>query len=226
MKKVIICLIVVLIIAALGIGGWFLVDSLNKSNNKVNELENRITKMEENKVSTNNTIDVNNQAVTNQNVTNNTNTTNTNTATNVATTNDNVSSNTNSSEDYSKYFGIWSGQDGEFEIKNIGNGYITCTWFIYRIASIDDVTLPFKDNKAVFYYQGYNDSNYNGVHDEGENYYRKATIELMTNGGVTVKVEDTTAEESRDNMQLNKSHEFGGAGYITAGEYAYLNKAN
>lgn len=80
MKKVIIGIIVVLLVAAIGVGGWYLIDSLKKSNDKVEKLENRITKMEENKVSTNNTTNttnVSNETVTNTNATT-TNTTNTN----------------------------------------------------------------------------------------------------------------------------------------------------
>ena len=46
MKKVVICLIVILIIAILGVGGWFLFDNLQKEKNRTNELESKVAAME------------------------------------------------------------------------------------------------------------------------------------------------------------------------------------
>lgn len=46
MKKVVICLIVILIIAILGVGGWFLFDNLQKEKSRTNELESKVTAME------------------------------------------------------------------------------------------------------------------------------------------------------------------------------------
>lgn len=45
-KKVVICLIVILIIAILGVGGWFLFDNLQKEKSRTNELESKVTAME------------------------------------------------------------------------------------------------------------------------------------------------------------------------------------
>ena len=42
MKKVIWAILIILIIAAIGVGGWFLWDSLQKEKNKTAELENRL----------------------------------------------------------------------------------------------------------------------------------------------------------------------------------------
>lgn len=46
MKKVVICLIVILIIAILGVGGWFLFDNLQKEKSRTNELESKVAAME------------------------------------------------------------------------------------------------------------------------------------------------------------------------------------
>lgn len=42
-SKVIFIIVIVLMLAIIGAGGWYLLDALNKSNNKINELENKIT---------------------------------------------------------------------------------------------------------------------------------------------------------------------------------------
>ena len=42
-SKVILVILVIIIISLVCLGGWFLVSSLNKSNEKINELENKIT---------------------------------------------------------------------------------------------------------------------------------------------------------------------------------------
>ena len=69
MKKVIWAILIILIIAAIGVGGWFLWDSLQKEKNKTAELENRLEKVESLKDfneengndSTNNTSSKNNE---------------------------------------------------------------------------------------------------------------------------------------------------------------------
>lgn len=144
-----------------------------------------------------------------------------------------ISENINSNEkqgnellktDYSKYFGTWSDNNSnEFTVKNIGNDLITFTWFIYRTASIDDVTLPFKDNKAVFYYHGYDDKNYNSKHEDDEFYCRKATVVLKENS-IYIKVENSTLAESNENISLDKTDLFGGGVYIQPGEYNFTTK--
>ncbi len=46
MKKVVVTLLIIVIIAVAGIGGWYLWDSLQKEKNKTGELENRLAKLE------------------------------------------------------------------------------------------------------------------------------------------------------------------------------------
>jgi len=126
--------------------------------------------------------------------------------------------------DYSKYFGTWSDNNSnEFIVKNIGNDLITFTWFIFRTASIDDVTLPFKDNKAVFYYHGYDDKNYNSKNEDDEFFCRKATVELKENS-ISIKVEKSTLDQSNENISLDKTDLFGGGVYIQPGEYNFTIK--
>ena len=47
MKKVVVSLLVIILVAAVGAGGWYLWDSLQKEKNKTGELENRIANIEE-----------------------------------------------------------------------------------------------------------------------------------------------------------------------------------
>ena len=126
--------------------------------------------------------------------------------------------------DYSKYYGTWGdNNNNEFTVKNIGNDLITFTWFIYRTASIDDVTLPFEDNKTFFYYHGYDDKNFNSVNEDDEFYCRKATIELKEDS-VFVKVENSTLEEANNYISQDKTDLFGGGVYIGPGEYNFTIK--
>lgn len=129
-----------------------------------------------------------------------------------------------SKTDYSKYFGTWSdGSENEFTVRNIGNDLITFTWFVYRTASIEDVTLPFKDNKAVFYYHGFDDKNFNSKNEDDEFYCRKATVELKENS-ISIKVENSTLAESNKNISLDKTDLFGGGVYIKPGQYNFTTK--
>ena len=136
---------------------------------------------------------------------------------------ENQSKNKTNTVGYSKYYGTWENESNSsgLEIKSIENNVIVFTWFIYRIASIDDVALPIENNKAVFYYSGVDDSNYNNVIEDNEHYYRKAILELKDNE-VTVTVKEVTAEEYNNNLNLEK--EFSGGLYITEGEYVYNKK--
>ena len=84
-------------------------------------------------------------------------------------------------KDYSKYIGTWHNDQtqNEITIKKVTDNEITFTWFLYRIGGIDeDTTISFKDGKAIFFYQGYQDKNFDGNETEDEKYIRKATIEL------------------------------------------------
>lgn len=144
-----------------------------------------------------------------------------NTATTVIT---NENKKETSKTDYTKYIGTWSdGQEDEFKVRNIGNDLITFTWFIYRTALIEDVTVPFKDNKAVFYYHGYEDKNFNNKDEDNEFYCRKAIIELKKNN-VSIKVENSTLEESNKNISLDKTDLFGGGVHIKPGQYTFTTK--
>ena len=126
-----------------------------------------------------------------------------------------------SKNDYNKYLGTWvDNENNEFIVRNIGNDLITFTWSIYRIASIDDVTLPFKNNKAIFYYHGYDDKNYNDKNDDDEFYCRKATVELKDNS-ISIKVENSTLAESNENISQDKTDLFGGGSYIQPGQYNF-----
>ena len=46
MKKVILCLVIIALIAVIGVGGWFLWDSLQKEKSKTGELQNKVDAME------------------------------------------------------------------------------------------------------------------------------------------------------------------------------------
>lgn len=77
-SKVILVIIIILIIAIIGVGGWYLVINLNKSNERIAELENQIiysneeNAMAENKnsISTVNSNKISNEIATNDNISN------------------------------------------------------------------------------------------------------------------------------------------------------------
>lgn len=58
MKKVLVSLLVIILIVAVGTGGWYLWDSLQKEKNKTSELENKVAKISEenNKISAETTV--------------------------------------------------------------------------------------------------------------------------------------------------------------------------
>lgn len=97
--------------------------------------------------------------------------------------------------DYKDFIGTWENSEtlNEITIKNVTNNSITFTWFLYRLAGIDDdTTLNFTNGKATFYFEGYDDKNFDSIHSEDEKYIRKATIKLDENG-VSVNVEEVEA---------------------------------
>lgn len=111
--------------------------------------------------------------------------------------------------------GTWSDNNSnEFTITNIENNTITFSWLIYRLALIDNVTLPLENDKAIFYY-----------HDENndEPYCRKATIELKENS-ISIKVENSTLEEVNKNPSLDKTDLISGGEYIQLGQYNFSTK--
>ena len=111
----------------------------------------------------------------------------------------------NNKTDYRKYIGEWvndnnskswnSGIGSSFCIKKIENDSIIFNWNLWRVAIIEDSIVPFKDNKAVFYYYG-------NKYASDELYCRKATIELKENK-ISIHIEDTTREEANSNFSID-----------------------
>lgn len=125
-------------------------------------------------------------------------------------------------KDYSRYIGSWHNDEtqNEITIKNITDNEITFTWFLYRLAGIDDdTTIAFNNGEAIFYYQGYDDKNFDSKQTEDEKYIRKATIKLLDNS-VDVVVEDVNSIDSNYKILDN----FAGSVYIKAGTYTHSNK--
>lgn len=125
-------------------------------------------------------------------------------------------------KDYSKYIGTWHNDQtqNEITIKKVTDNEITFTWFLYRIGGIDeDTTISFKDEKAIFFYQGYQDKNFDGNETEDEKYIRKATIEL-TDDGVNVVVKDVNEIDANYEPLDN----FLGSEHIKEDTYTHPNK--
>ena len=133
---------------------------------------------------------------------------------------DKQDSSTKEEKNYDSFIGKWRNEEtnDEITIKSLTNNEITFTWAVYRLASIDDATIPFKDGEAIFYYQGYNDKNYDNKNTEDEKYIRRATIELV-DSGVNVIVEDVSSIDSAYKL-LN----FDGSEYIKSGTYTHPSK--
>ena len=125
-------------------------------------------------------------------------------------------------KDYSNFIGTWRNDQtqNEITIKNVTDNEITFTWFLYRLAGIDDdTTISFKNGKGIFFYQGYDDKNFDEKQTEDEKYIRKATIEL-TDNGVNVIVEDVNQIDTNYKLLDN----FSGSVYVKAGTYTHTNK--
>ena len=130
----------------------------------------------------------------------------------------------NDADNYNKYIGTWVDENNssELNVLTIGNNQLAFSWTIYRIAGIDNVVVPMENNKAVFYYQGYDDKNYNSKQDEGEYYYRRATIQLNTES-ININIENITSSE----YDITKARDFDGSVYVDEGTYTYnINKNN
>ena len=126
-------------------------------------------------------------------------------------------------KNYSNYIGTWRDNEtqDEITIKNITDNEITFTWSLYRLISIDDAKVPFKDGKGIFFFQGYDDKNYDDNDKEDEKYMRKATIDL-TNDGVNVIVEDVNKIDANSKILDIDGY---GAVHIKAGTYTYKSKS-
>ena len=216
---IVLVLVIILLVGGIVFGGYYLHKKNEESKRKIEELKNEITSIKSEKQ--NSSLEENSKIESNEvnTVKKEEKTENTNSNK----VEENQSKNKTNTVGYSKYYGTWENESNSsgLEIKSIENNVIVFTWFIYRIASIDDVALPIENNKAVFYYSGVDDSNYNNVIEDNEHYYRKAILELKDNE-VTVTVEEVTAEEYSNNLNLEK--EFSGGVYITEGEYVYNKK--
>lgn len=156
--------------------------------------------------------------------TNSNNTTSENTKVDTNTSDNVIDSNDTSTKDYSSFIGTWTNNEtnNTITIKNITSNKITFTWFLYRLAGIDDdTTISFKDGKAVFYYQGYDDKNYDGKQTEDEKFMRKATIELASDG-VNVIIEDVKSIDTSYDVLNN----FSGSVYVKSGTYTHQNRTN
>ena len=143
-----------------------------------------------------------------------TNKNNTNTQQNQTTSN-NTTSATN---DIQKYLGKWYDENNssELDILSIANGYCSFSWGIYRSAVLDNAVIPMKNNSGSFYFQGYDDKNFNSQQDEGEHYYRKATISL-NNDSITIKVENI----DHTNYDITQEKDFPGQVYLTEATYTF-----
>ena len=220
---IVLVLVIILLVGGIVFGGYYLHKKNEESKRKIEELKNEITSIKSEKQ--NSSLEENSKIENSNTESNEVNTVKKEEKTENTNSNkveENQSKNKTNTVGYSKYYGTWENESNSsgLEIKSIENNVIVFTWFIYRIASIDDVALPIENNKAVFYYSGV-DSNYNNVIEDNEHYYRKAILELKDNE-VTVTVEEVTAEEYNNNLNLEK--EFSGGLYITEGEYVYNKK--
>lgn len=221
---IVLVLVIILLVGGIVFGGYYLHKKNEESKRKIEELKNEITSIKSEKQ--NSSLEENSKIENSNTESNEVNTVKKEEKTENTNSNkveENQSKNKTNTVGYSKYYGTWENESNSsgLEIKSIENNVIVFTWFIYRIASIDDVALPIENNKAVFYYSGVDNSNYNNVIEDNEHYYRKAILELKDNE-VTVTVEEVTAEEYSNNLNLEK--EFSGGVYITEGEYVYNKK--
>lgn len=131
------------------------------------------------------------------------------------TTSNNTTSATN---DIQKYLGKWYDENNssELDILSIANGYCSFSWGIYRLTGLDNAVIPMKNNSGSFYFQGYDDKNFNSQQDEGEHYYRKATISL-NNDSITIKVENI----DHANYDITQEKDFPGQVYLTEATYTF-----
>lgn len=200
-KAILISLVVVMLLI-IGIETFFIIKNQNDANQKIENLEKQIQNSNKIEISKDDKVGNNINEIKEN-----------------ADTNSNESYEENNKDYYSKYFGAWKDyNNGEstLEVLNIGNNLFTFSWIQYRIARMDYVTIPMKNNKAVFYYQGYNDKNYNAKQDDGEHYYRKATIQL-NNDNIVMRIENISDLE----YDIELERDFIGSEYIDEATYVY-----
>jgi len=115
-------------------------------------------------------------------------------------------------KNYESFLGVWENKEtlNNINIKKITDDEITFTWFVYRLGGIDeDTTITLENGKAIFYYEGCDDKNYDSNCTEDEKFIRKATISL-TDDGVNIFVEAVNSIENSYKFLDNVS----GAQYI------------
>ena len=122
--------------------------------------------------------------------------------------------------DYNLYTGqyVVNGGGEILYLFYIRGNLIEVNLWVNRTANLEQAIVEFEDNIGIFYYKGVKDENWNGVIDDGEEFYRKGTIELLPDG-VKITIEDVNSNE----FELSKdvSSVFAGGEYITAGTSFY-----
>jgi len=120
--------------------------------------------------------------------------------------------------DTQKYIGLWYDTDkhSELTISSIIKGTCLFSWSIYRLTGIDNVTVSLENNKGSFYYQGYEDKNFNSMEDEGEHFYRKATISF-DDDTITIKVENINKSDYDTTREIT----FDGKTFLTDSTFTY-----
>lgn len=127
-------------------------------------------------------------------------------------------------KNYEYFVGKWENNKtlNNIEIKKVTDNEITFTWFLYRLAGIDDdTTISFENGKGIFYYQGYDDKNFDSKQTEDEKFIRKATI-VLADDGVNVIIEDVNSIDSNYKVLDN----FAGSVYVKAGTYTHPTKVS
>lgn len=136
----------------------------------------------------------------------------------VETKQDTSSNSNNSQSETAKYLGKWYDEDNssELNVLSIANGYCSFSWSIYRLTGLENTVVSLKNNSGSFYFQGYDDKNFNSIQDDGEHYYRKATISL-NNDSITIKVENV----DYSNYDITQEKNFDGQVYLNDITYTY-----
>ena len=130
----------------------------------------------------------------------------------VISTNNLASSASTTAKDSQKYIGKWIDKEhvGELNIFSIENGHCSISCDIYRLVSMDRTNVSIENNKGTFYFRGWDDKNFNSIPEEGEMYYRKATMTLEEDL-ITIKVEDVKYAD----YDIKYETEFAGQLYFT-----------
>ncbi len=136
---------------------------------------------------------------------------------NTSQTEENIQDNS-SRVDYTSFIGTWYNTEtqNELTITDINDKELKFTWAIYRIAVIENNTISFDNGKGVFYFEGYDDSNFDSKTTEDEKFIRKATI-VLTDNGADVLIEEVNKIDNK----YTSLGEIDGGVYIKPGTYAH-----